>query len=80
MAENRPYSAADRVVLLLRGAVPLLIVAAAILAGPTLIVWWLLGGPFGWRHVLIGIGASLGLLAGFRLLLGWAFGQLMRTR
>ena len=31
----------------LRGAVPLLLVALALLAGPTLLVWWLRGGPFG---------------------------------
>ena len=69
-----------RVWLLLRGVVPLLVVALALLAGPTLLVWWLLGGPFGLRHALIGVAISLGLLAGMGLALGWAVGRMGRGR
>jgi uncharacterized BrkB/YihY/UPF0761 family membrane protein len=62
--------------LLLRTIVPLAAVALAVLAGPALLTWWLLGGPFGWRHVLIGGAISLALLIGGALLFGWAIGRM----
>lgn len=64
-----------RIVLFLRGAVPLLLVGLALLLGPALLAWWLTGGPFGWRHLLAGAlgGAALLLVGG--LILGWALGR-----
>ncbi|NTU82725.1 MAG: hypothetical protein HGA45_25705 [Chloroflexales bacterium] len=64
-----------RVILFLRGAVPLALVAVGLVALPTLAAWWLLGGPFGWRHLLVGLigGAVLVGLGG--LALGWALGR-----
>lgn len=65
--------------LLLRGAGPLLLVGLALLAGPTLAAWWLLGGgPLGWRQIVIGAAISLALLLGVGLALGWAMGRLRR--
>ncbi len=69
-----------KVGLLLRGAVPLLIVALALLAGPTLLAWWWLGGPLGWRHLLIGGTISLSLLLAMGLIFGWAVGRIQRGR
>lgn len=66
----------QRIRLLVRAVVPLVVVVVALLAGPTLLVWVLLGGPFGWRHVLIGGGISLALLIGMGAALGWAIGKL----
>jgi hypothetical protein len=68
------------IVLLLRGVVPLALVVLALLAGPTLAVWWLRGGPFGWDDALIGGAASLALLAGLGIALGWAVGRMGRGR
>ncbi|MEI6180433.1 MAG: hypothetical protein WCP31_06745 [Chloroflexales bacterium] len=64
-----------RVTLFLRGAVPLACVVVALVALPTLAVWWLFGGPFGWQQLLAGllVGASLLGLGG--LALGWALGR-----
>ena len=74
------YALARRVGLFLRGYGPLLIVALAVLAGPTLLVWWLLDGPFRWHHALIGGAASLAVLGGIGLALGWAVGRIRRGR
>ena len=65
--------------LLLRGAIPLIAAALALLAGPTLLVWWLMGGVFGWRHVLIGGAISVGLLVALGLAFGWAIGRAGRS-
>lgn len=62
--------------LLLRAIVPLAAVVLAVLVGPALLTWWLLGGPFGWRHVLIGGAISLALLVGGALLFGRAIGRM----
>ena len=75
---STPSTVRSRVWLLLRGAVPLLALALALLAGPMLLVWWLSGGPFSARDLLIGGGISLALLAGMGLALGWAVGRLGR--
>jgi hypothetical protein len=64
--------------LLVRAVVPLVAAGLAVLAGPTLVAWWLVGGPFGWRHVLIGGAVSLTLVAGGGLLLGWAMGRMRK--
>ena len=64
----------------LRGAVPLLLVALALLAGPALVVWWLRGGPFGMADFLIGGAISVALLIAAGLVFGWAVGQIGRAR
>jgi hypothetical protein len=68
------------IVLLLRGVVPLALVVLALLAGPTLVVWWLRGGPFSWDDALIGGAVSVALLAGLGIALGWAVGRMGRGR
>lgn len=67
-----------RLLLLLRGALPLALVALALVGLPTLLAWWALGGPLGWRHLLVGLlgGAALVGLGG--LALGWAMGRFKR--
>jgi uncharacterized BrkB/YihY/UPF0761 family membrane protein len=64
----------------LRGAVPLLLVALAVLAGPTLLVWWLRGGPFGVDDALIGAAISVVLLSVAVLTFEWAIGRIGRGR
>jgi uncharacterized BrkB/YihY/UPF0761 family membrane protein len=64
--------------LFLRGAVPLLLVALALLAGPTLLVWWLRGGPLGLDDALIGGTISVVLLIVAGLVFGWAVGRIGR--
>jgi len=68
----------SRLFLFLRGAVPLLLVALALLAGPTLFVWWLRGGPFSMDDALIGGAISVALLAVAGLVFGWAVGRIGR--
>jgi uncharacterized BrkB/YihY/UPF0761 family membrane protein len=64
----------------LRGAVPLLLVAPVLLAGPALLVWWLRGGPFGLDDALIGGAISVALLLGAGLAFGWAVGRIGRRK
>jgi uncharacterized BrkB/YihY/UPF0761 family membrane protein len=64
----------------LRGAVPLLLVALALLAGPALLVWWLRGGRFGVDDLLIGGAISVALLIVAGLVFGWAVGRIGRRR
>jgi uncharacterized BrkB/YihY/UPF0761 family membrane protein len=64
----------------LRGAIPLLLVALALLAGPTLLAWWLRGGALGLDDALIGGAISLTLLIVAGLGLGWAVGRIGRAR
>jgi uncharacterized BrkB/YihY/UPF0761 family membrane protein len=64
----------------LRGAVPLLAAALALLAGPVLLVWWLRGGQFGLDDALIGGAISVALLAVAGLVFGWAVGRIGRAR
>jgi uncharacterized membrane protein len=66
--------------MLVRGVVPLLLVALSLLAGPTLAVWWAIGGSLSWRHILIGGAISVALLALMGLALGWAIGRIGRGR
>lgn len=63
----------------LRGAVPLLLVALALLAGPALLIWWLHGGPFGLDDLLIGGAISVALLIVAGLVFGWAVGRIGRA-
>jgi uncharacterized BrkB/YihY/UPF0761 family membrane protein len=70
----------SRYFLFLRGAVPLLLVALALLAGPALLVWWLRGGPFGVDDALIGGAISVVLLIVLGLAFGWAVGRIVRGR
>jgi hypothetical protein len=65
----------NRIGLFLRGALPLLLVAAAMVGGPTLLAWWLLGGPLGWQHLLLGLLGGAGLLLVGGLIFGWALGR-----
>lgn len=65
--------------LFLRGAIPLLMVALALLVGPTLLIWWLSGAALSWRQVLIGGAISLGLLIALGLAFGWAVGRIKRS-
>lgn len=67
-----------KLILLLRGAVPLALVALALVGLPTLVAWWLMGGPFGWRHLLAGLAGGAVLLALGGLALGWAMGRFVR--
>lgn len=64
-----------RVVLFLRGAIPLLFVAALLIALPTLLAWWLIGGAFSWHHLAFGLGGAVLLLAIGGTWLGWAMGR-----
>ena len=64
----------------LRGAVPLLLVALALLAGPTLLVWRLRGGSFGLGDLLIGGAISVALLLVAGIVFGWAVGRIGRAR
>ena len=66
--------------ILLRGAVPLLLGALALLAGPSLLIWWLRGGPFGQDDALIGGAISVALLLVMALVFGWAIGRIGRAR
>jgi membrane protein required for beta-lactamase induction len=64
-----------RVILFLRGAVPLALVAIALVAVPALLSWWLLGEAFGWPNLLAGVACGAVLLALGGLTLGWAMGR-----
>ena len=70
----------SRLFMFLRGAVPLLLVALALLAGPALLVWWLRGGRFGLDDLLIGGAISIALLIVAGLGFGWAVGRIGRAR
>src|SRR5262245_28471444 len=79
--DNARFSMSSaRVFLFLRGAVPLLLVGLALLAGPALLVWWLRGGPFGVDDALIGGAISVVLLIVVGLTFGWAVGRVVRGR
>ncbi|ACL25604.1 MULTISPECIES: hypothetical protein [Chloroflexus] len=67
-----------RIWLVVRGWVPLLAVLVALIGGPALLAWLILGGPFGWLHVLIGVGVAAGLLLIGGLILGWALGKRLK--
>lgn len=67
-----------KVALFLRGAVPLALVALALVGVPTALAWWWLGGPLGWRHLLVGIAGAILLFALGGLALGWAIGRMRR--
>jgi uncharacterized BrkB/YihY/UPF0761 family membrane protein len=64
----------------LRGAVPILLVVLALLAGPALLLWWLRGGSLGLDDLLIGGAISVALLIVAGLVFGWAVGRIGRTR
>jgi uncharacterized BrkB/YihY/UPF0761 family membrane protein len=66
--------------ILLRGALPLVLVALARLAGPALLIWWLRGGAFSLEDLLIGGAISAALLVALGLVFGWAVGRIGRPR
>lgn len=76
--ERLQLSPGQRSALLVRSIVGLGLAALLIFGVPILLAWWLVGGPFGWRHVLIGGAISLVLLVSGGLLFGWAIGRLQR--
>ncbi len=57
---------------------PLALVAVALVGLPALVTWWLLGGPFGWSHLLVGLVGGAALVALGGLALGWALGRWRR--
>ncbi len=59
----------------LRGYGTLLLSGLLIFALPTLLAWWLIGGSFGWIHLLAGIAGGLLILLAAGLLFGWAVGR-----
>jgi uncharacterized BrkB/YihY/UPF0761 family membrane protein len=67
-----------RAILFLRGAVPLLLLALAVVGGPTMLAWWLIGGPFGWPHLLAGALGAAALLLIFGLIFGWGIGRMRK--
>ncbi len=71
----RPRGPLRRLALFLRGALPLALAGAALVAAPALLAWWLLGGPFGWRHLAAGVVGGAALLGLGGLALGWALGR-----
>ncbi len=78
---NRRFSIfRSQLFMFLRGAVPLLLVALALLAGPALLIWWLRGGQFGRDDLLIGAAISVALLIVLGLVFGWAVGRIARAR
>jgi uncharacterized BrkB/YihY/UPF0761 family membrane protein len=77
---DSPRTVFRSVSLFLRGAMPLLLVVLALLAGPALLIWWLSGAALGWQQVLLGGAISLGLLVALVLAFGWAVGRMGRTR
>jgi uncharacterized BrkB/YihY/UPF0761 family membrane protein len=84
---NKPDNAHSRfsifnsqLFIFLRGAVPILLVVLALLAGPALLLWWLRGGSFGLDDLLIGGAISVALLIVAGLVFGWAVGRIGRTR
>lgn len=70
----------QKIWLFLRGAVPLLLVALALVGLPALIAWALLGGPLGWRHLLIGLIGGGALLGVGGLIFGWALGRRVKGK
>jgi hypothetical protein len=69
---------AHKLMLLLRGVVPLALVALLLIGLPTLLAWWLLGGPLGWQHLLLGLAGGAILVGLGGLILGWAMGRFVR--
>lgn len=67
-----------KLILFLRGAVPMLLLALLLVGLPTLLAWWLLGGSLGWHHLLIGLAGGAILVAVGGLILGWAMGRFAR--
>lgn len=64
-----------RIMLFLRGAVPLALAGVALVAAPALVSWWVLGGTFGWRNIVAGVVGGAALLGLGGLALGWAMGR-----
>jgi hypothetical protein len=61
--------------LLVRAVVSLAGAALLVVGIPALLAWWLMGGPFGWRHLLVGLGVALALALVAGLIFGWAVGR-----
>ena len=67
-----------RIMLFVRAVLALGSVALVLVGLPTLLAWWLLGGPLGWPHLLIGLLVGAGLVGLGGLILGWAMGRVVR--
>ncbi|WP_322487323.1 hypothetical protein [Chloroflexus sp.] len=67
-----------RIWLVARGVIPLLAVLVALISVPALLAWLIGGGPFGWPHLLIGMGVTAGLLVIGGLIFGWALGKCLK--
>ncbi|MFV9507799.1 MAG: hypothetical protein AB4911_24890 [Oscillochloridaceae bacterium umkhey_bin13] len=65
---------------LLRAVLALGLVALVLVGLPTLLAWWLLGGPLGWQHLLIGLAVGAGLVGIGGLILGWAMGRVVKGK
>ena len=78
--DNRHSIRNSQFFMFLRGFVPLMLAALALLLGPTLAVWWLRGGAFCLGDALIGGAISAALLLAGGLAFGWAVGRLGRRR
>lgn len=64
-----------RLMLFLRGALPLALVGVVLVAVPALLSWWVLGGGFGWRNVVAGVVGGAMLIGLGGLTLGWGMGR-----
>ncbi len=67
-----------RIWLALRGIVPLIGVLALLIGAPAMLAWLWSGGPFGWPHLLIGVGVAVALIVIGGLILGWALGRRLK--
>ncbi len=73
-----PNTPLQRLMLVVRAALSLTLAALALVGLPTLLAWWLLGGPLGWHHLLVGLAGGALLFALGGLALGWAIGRQRR--
>lgn len=70
----------NRIILFLRGAIPLLLVALALVGLPTLLAWWLIGGSWRWWYLLVGLLAGGALFGVGGMIFGWAIGRGLKRK
>ncbi len=78
MLQPRIKKVKRRIWLVVRGITPLLTVLAMLIGVPALLAWLISGGPFGWLHLLIGIGVAASILVVAGLIFGWALGKRLK--